>query len=139
MLFSGWDKAEWNRFDNYMIKNIQLYLNKGLVRSEFKNLRTRKFIAETSADFWEWCMDRDNLDTKSNAKTLGQSLFNKFTEQYSDYGQYGRYKMSHNKFYRWLDSYGEYAFDSKPKIYRSSNGKMVEFVVKEVKQNELNF
>jgi hypothetical protein len=139
MLFSGWDKDEWNRFDNYMIKNIQLYLNKGLVRSEFKNLKTRKFIAETSADFWEWCTDRDNIDTKAKAKTLGQTLFNTFTEQYSDYGQYGRYKLSHNKFYKWLDAYGEYAFNCKPRVYRVSNGKEVEFIVKEPKQSELNF
>jgi hypothetical protein len=139
MLFSGWDKVEWNRFDNYMINNIQLYLNKGLVRSEFKNLRTRKFIAETSADFWEWCVDKDNMDTKANASTVGQSLFNNFIEQYSDYGQYGRYKLSHNKFYKWIDAYGEYAFNSKPRVYRISNGKQVEFIVKEVEQSKLNF
>jgi hypothetical protein len=139
MLFSGWDSVEWNRFDNYMIKNIQLYLNKGLVLSEFKNLKTRKFIAETSADFWEWCVDKDNMDTKANASQVGQGLFNNFIEQYSDYGQYGRYKLSHNKFYKWIDAYGEYAFNCKPRVYRISNGKQVEFIVKEVEQAKLNF
>ena len=51
MLFSGWDEYEWNKFDNYMISNLQSYLNKGLVRSEFKNLKTRKFIAGQQMNF----------------------------------------------------------------------------------------
>lgn len=132
MLFTGWDEIEWNRFDNYMINNLMLYLNKGLVRSEFKNLKTRQFIAETSSDFWEWATSNDNTPLKTpNYKWLGQDLFNSFTFEYPDYGVHGRFKISQNKFYKWLDSYGEFRFGEKPIVMRGALGKNVEFIIKE--------
>jgi hypothetical protein len=132
MLFTGWDEIEWNRFDNYMINNLMLYLNKGLVRSEFKNLKTRQFIAETSSDFWEWATSNDNTPLKTpNYKWLGQDLFNSFTFEYPDYGAHGRFKISQNKFYKWLDSYGEFRFGEKPIVLRGALGKNVEFIIKE--------
>ena len=137
MLFSGWDEYEWNKFDNYMIFNLQSYLNKGLVRSEFKNLKTRKFIAETSSDFWEWATSKDNVYTRPKMKSLGQDLFNSFTQDYPDYSNYGRYKVSQNRFYKWIDSYGEFAFGKKPIVTRNALGKNVEFVLKEEEQLNL--
>jgi hypothetical protein len=137
MLFSGWDEYEWNKFDNYMIANLQSYLNKGLVRSEFKNLKTRKFIAETSSDFWEWATSKDNVYTRPQIKSLGQDLFNSFVQDYPDYSNYGRYKVSQNRFYKWIDSYGEYAFGKKPIVTRNALGKNVEFVLKEEEQLNL--
>lgn len=137
MLFSGWDEYEWNKFDNYMIANLQSYLNKGLVRSEFKNLKTRKFIAETSSDFWEWATSKDNVYTRPQMKSLGQDLFNSFIQDYPDYSNYGRYKVSQNRFYKWIDSYGEYAFGKKPIVTRNALGKNVEFVLKEEEQLNL--
>lgn len=138
MLFSGWSADEWIKFDNYMISNLQFYLNKSLVISEFKNLKTRKFIAETSADFWEWAVNKDNLKTKADAYSLGQDLFNSFTYEYPDYGNFGRYKISQNKFYKWLDIYGEYAFDVKPRTGRVANGKSIHFVVNIPEQSSLD-
>ena len=132
MLFTGWDEIEWNRFDNYMISNLMLYLGKGLVVSEFKNLKTRQFIAETSSDFWEWATSNDNTPLKTpNYKWLGQDLFNSFTFEYPDYGSHGRFKISQNKFYKWLDSYGEFRFGEKPIVLRGALGKNVEFIIKE--------
>jgi hypothetical protein len=132
MLFTGWDEIEWNRFDNYMISNLMLYLGKGLVVSEFKNLKTRQFIAETSSDFWEWATSNDNTPLKTpNYKWLGQDLFNSFTFEYPDYGVHGRFKISQNKFYKWLDSYGEFRFGEKPIVLRGALGKNVEFIIKE--------
>jgi len=138
MLFAGWDSNEWSKFDNYMISNLQMYLSKGLIRCDFMNLKTRKFIAETSADFWEWATSSDNDYIKIDIASPGQSMYNKFTEEYPDYGPYGRYKLSHNRFYRWMDSLGEYKFGEKPKIFRNAHGKMVQFVNTN-NQNELNF
>jgi len=139
MLFTDWNDDEWIRFDNYMISNLQLYLNKGLMQSEFKNLKTRKFIAETSADFWEWCTSKDNMGTKANMPTLGNTLYNSFVSEYPDFGNYGRYKISQIKFYRWLDSFGEYQYGMKPEITRGANGKNVEFKIKQNEQSRLNF
>jgi hypothetical protein len=137
MLYSGWHEEEWIRFDNYMISNLQLYLKKGLMSSEFKNLKVRKLIAETSSEFYEWATSRDNMDTKPNAKTLGQDMLNRFIDEYPDYGRYGRYKLSNAKFYHWLDAYGEFAFGMKPRVMRVTLGKQIHFVVKELKQLKL--
>jgi len=139
MLFAGWTKQEWTKFDNYMIQNIQTYLSSGLIKSEFMNLKTRKFIAETSTDFWEWATAEDNGETKLGAISIGQTIHNNFTDEYPDYGNYGRYKISHNKFYKWLDAYGEFKFGSKPRIFRNAMGKMVEFIAKKDEHLELNF
>lgn len=136
MLFSGWEDIEWSRFDNYMIKNLQLYLSKGLIKCDFMNLKTRKFIAETSAEFWEWATSKENDFVKLKQISTGQNMYNKFTEEYPDYGIYGRFKLSHNRFYKWLDALGEYKFGMKPKIFRSATGKTIEFIEH---VNELKF
>ena len=120
-----------------MIRNLQLYLKKGLVETEFKNLKVRKLIAETSPEFWEWATSRDNMDTKPNAKSVGQDMLNRFVADYPDYDRYGRYKLSNAKFYHWLDAYGEYAFGQKPRAYKGMNGKEIHFIVKEPIQTKL--
>tara|TARA_R100001510_G_C7654188_1_gene212810 strand:- start:34 stop:2388 length:2355 start_codon:yes stop_codon:yes gene_type:complete len=139
MLFSEWTDSEWSKFDNYMIDNLQLYLKRGLVVCEFKNLKVRNFIAETNSDFWEWADSNDNVYTDKGTSFLGMELFNNFIEEYPDYGPYGKFKVSHSKFYKWLDSYGKFKYDSKPIITRKSNGKMVEFIELEPEQVKLNF
>ena len=137
MLYSGWDDSEWIKFDNYMIRNLQLYLKKGLVETEFKNLKVRKLIAETSPEFWEWATARDNMDTKPNAKSVGQDMLNRFVADYPDYDRYGRYKLSNAKFYHWLDAFGEYAYGQKPRAYKGMNGKEIYFIVKNPIQTKL--
>lgn len=139
MLFSEWSDEEWSRFDNYMIDNLQLYLRNGLMVCEFKNLAVRKFIAETSSDFWEWCESDDNYYTNSGNSSLGMDVFNDFIGQYPDYGPYGKFKLSHSRFYRWMDSYGEFKYNDKPIVQRKAKGKFIEFVEKEEEQVKLNF
>jgi len=139
MLFSEWSEAEWSRFDNYMIDNLQLYLKNGLMVCEFRNLKVRKFIAETCSDFWEWSDSDDNPYTEMERCFLGMEMFNNFIEQYPDYGPYGKFKLSHSRFYRWLDSYGEFKYEEKPIVTRKAQGKFVEFIKKKEEQVKLNF
>src|SRR5699024_11472897 len=63
ILFSDWDDKEWSRFDNYMINCEQYYLENGLVESEYQNLEARKFIKETSFEFYQWVTEEENLPT----------------------------------------------------------------------------
>lgn len=128
MLFSSWDREKWSHFDNYMINNLQFYLSNGLVSCEFMNLKARKFIAETSSDFWEWTTSLDNEYIKTGIHTLGQVIYQRFIDEYTDYGPYGRFKLSYSRFYRWLDSLGEYKFGARPKVFRNALGKVVEFM-----------
>ncbi len=51
LLFDEWDEDEWNRFDNFMLECLQLYLDEGLISCVQLNLNQRKLIDETSAEF----------------------------------------------------------------------------------------
>ena len=55
MFFDDWNPEEWNAFFNYMISNIQKYFSKGLIKSELKTGKTKKFIANTCEDFYDFC------------------------------------------------------------------------------------
>jgi hypothetical protein len=139
MLFSEWTDFEWSKFDNYMIDNLQLYLKSGLVVCEFKNLKARNFIAETNSDFWEWADGKDNYYTNKGSASMGMDLYNNFTQEYPDYGPYGKFKLSHSRFYKWLDSFGKFKYDTKPIITRNAAGKMIEFIETDPEQVKLNF
>jgi len=56
-LFFGlkWSDDDWNAFYNYMIINIQLYLTNGLLKSELKTGKTKKLIANTCEDLYDFC------------------------------------------------------------------------------------
>ena len=138
-LFTGWSKEEWLKFDNYMISNLQMYLSKGLRKSKFKNLRERKFIAETSMDFYEWAKDRYNEKTKVGSEVLGQDLYQHFINQNPDYGPRGKYTLALNKFYHWIQLYGEYMYNIAPTKYRSAQGMMIRFDIKHNEQIDMNF
>ncbi|NRB62867.1 MAG: primase C-terminal domain-containing protein [Saprospiraceae bacterium] len=50
-----WDDNDWNKFFTYMVRNIQKYLNNGLIRIPLKTGMTKKLIANTSEDFYNFC------------------------------------------------------------------------------------
>jgi hypothetical protein len=55
LFFSGWNDQEWNAFFNYMVCNIQKYFINGLLFSELKTGKTKKIIANTCEDFFDFC------------------------------------------------------------------------------------
>ena len=131
-LFDEWDDDEWRKFDNYMIKCLQLFLNKGLIKSKFKNLKQRKFHSETSKDFADWAEDKDNVFTRPEAKSYLNEMFGDFTTNNPDYQ-----RMKRNTFYRWIEKYGEYKFGRRPEKRRDGPGTYVVFKVKDLKSNQL--
>jgi hypothetical protein len=102
MLFDDFDINEWCRFDNFMINCLQFYLKNGLVKHSFHNLKTRKFINDTSFDFYEWVMD-GNVEVGTRIyKTI---KFNEFIEEYSDYK---KFNLSQKRFSKWFESLATY-------------------------------
>ena len=102
LLFSDWDALEWAKFDNYMLRCIQYYLNNGLVETKSINLLERKLRDGTSAEFiefmdsFEWSGDKrwiktelkdlfieDNQELKY-AKWFTTTKFNKWVKLYTD-------------------------------------------------------
>jgi len=99
MLFSDWDDLEWQRFDNFMINCCQFYLKNGLVKHEFHNLDVRKFIKETSYEFYEWSKEEDNLPV--NSRLDKKQWFEAFVSDYQDYKKW----LTQRKFSKWLEIY----------------------------------
>src|SRR5699024_3988871 len=57
-LFDDWNEDDYRKFDNYMVYCLQLYLKKGLIpQYDAKNIKVRKFIAETNKEFYEWAIE----------------------------------------------------------------------------------
>lgn len=97
MLFDEWNKDEWLSFYNYMIYCLKLYLKKGLVKHDFQNLETRKFIKETSYEFFEFVNEAENIEY--NTRIYKNTLFSKFIDEYPDFKKW----LSNKKFWQWID------------------------------------
>ncbi len=133
LMFGEWDDNDWCQFDNYMIHNLQLYLSKGLLRSDFINQKTRTFAANTSYSFVEWCGVIDGkrhpkLVTKT--KIYKNDLYLDFIDDYPDYAPKSREAISRNEFGKWLMSYADFAFGCDALQGRDNIGRWIEFVTK---------
>lgn len=82
MFFDEWSSEEWERFDSFMVKCLQIYLLNGLQRSEFKNLYQRKFIKETCMEFFEFAIENDGI--LHNERVSKSGIFDTFRDEYPD-------------------------------------------------------
>ena len=96
LMFGVWNDEEWCFFDNYMIGCLQMYLNKGLQKSVFVNLKIRQLSAETTHDFIEWCGliegQLSNRNLQAGIKLYKQDLYFDFAQEYPDYGPKAKYR-----------------------------------------------
>ncbi len=100
LFFHSWDDKEWSKFDNFMIRCLQYFLNNGLVESEKVNLKLRKLRHNLGLEFIEF-MESLNLDdymvgrkefrerfcnlNKNIAKYNTAQVFNKKVKDYCEY------------------------------------------------------
>ena len=102
MLFDEWGNDEWLKFYNYMLTCLQMYLINGLISYEYVNLEVRKFIKETSFEFYEWA----NNDTLKKDERLNKSMvFNTFLEDYPDFK---KFNLSQKRFWMWVEKYCDF-------------------------------
>jgi len=140
LMFGEWDDNDWCQFDNYMISCLQLYLDKGLIKSDFVNLKARQFSAETSHEFIEWC---GVIGGSNNAKLIVgdrikiNDLYIDFTNEYPDYAPKSRMAVSRRMFSKWLNSFGHYKYGCEPLQGRDMIGKWIEFIKKD-KQTKIS-
>jgi hypothetical protein len=101
-LFDDWNEDEFNAFDNYMVYCLQLYLSKGLVKQNAKNLDMRKFIAETAMEFNEWISDGEHFPiNKRNNKV---EMFDGFILEYPDFKKW----LTRKRFNIWVQKYASF-------------------------------
>ena len=98
-LFDDWDNHMFSRFDNYMVRCIQIYLSQGLIPQNAKNIRMRKFIAETTMEFYEWINDSENCPR--NTRNDKKVFFDKFVEEYPDFKKW----LTRKKFNIWVQKF----------------------------------
>lgn len=101
-LFDEWEETEFNAFDNYMVHCLQMYLSNGLVHQNAKNIKLRKFIAETCMEFHEWASDSNNLPV--NERLEKQVYFNSFVNEYKDFQKW----LTRKKFNIWIQKYASF-------------------------------
>jgi hypothetical protein len=103
-LFDDWTDDDYVPFDNYMVKCIQKYFDFGLIeQANAKNIKVRRFIAETSMEFVEWITDKDNecVDKRINKR----NFYDQFVEDYQDYKKW----LTQKKFNIWVQKYSRYS------------------------------
>ena len=100
LLFSDWDNTEWAKFDNYMLRCVQYYLNNGLVESKTINLEERKLRNETSNEFIEFM---DSFEWSRDKRWVKTELKDLFVEENQEL-RFAKW-FTTNKFNKWLKLY----------------------------------
>ena len=98
-LFDDWELIDFQKFDNYMVNCLQLFLNNGLIRQNAKNIKMRKFIAETCMEFYDFIKDKDNVPR--NERLDKKMYFDKFVDEYQDFKKW----LTRKKFNIWVQKY----------------------------------
>jgi hypothetical protein len=101
LLFDEWSETEWSRFDSYMVNCLQFYLTNGLVSNEFNNLLVRKFIKETSFEFFEWTKEKA---INKDERIYKAQIFEEFVTEFPDYRKW----LTNKKFKKWIESYAKF-------------------------------
>jgi len=129
LMFGEWTDDEWCSFDNYMIYCLQYYMNKGLVKSSFVNLKIRQLSAETCHEFIEWVGLLDgktpNEDFEKGFKIYKQDLYLDFISDNPDFAPKAKMTVSRTKFYQWLNSYAVFKTGVKPDEGKDHIGKWI--------------
>lgn len=90
--FDDWDDSEWNRFYNFMIRCVQLYLKNGLIPYKKKKLEDNTLKSETNEDFFNFAKR-----IRVNEEYIKNNLFNDFKRDFPDYAE-----LSQHMFTRYL-------------------------------------
>jgi len=95
LLFDDWNEADWNRFDNFMVFNLQNYLESGLVAAPLENASRKRYIQETCSEFVEF-MEEYQFDTFG--AIYYKSLLEAFQHTHKEYS-----KLTNKKWGSWIN------------------------------------
>ena len=131
LMFGDWNDEEWCQFDNYMIQCLQLYLEKGLMKSEFVNLKIRKLSAETCHEFIEWCGvigdSRIHDKLKPEGKVPKNELYQDFVEDNPDFAPKSKMSVSRVRFSKWLVAFALFHYGCAPEEGRDRQARWIRF------------
>lgn len=100
LLFDSWSQDDWSKFDNYMIANVQKYLNEGLTATTSINADTKRFIQSTCKDFFEFVRE-GNLEL--DIYHYNQAKLQEFQNETNSFRD-----LSTQKFKKWVKEYANH-------------------------------
>jgi len=140
LLFGDWNDEEWCEFDNYMVSCLKDYLNTGLVKSQFVNLKIRQLSAETSHEFIEWCGVLDDtgesVPMEVGVRYYKQEKYYEFILEYPDYGPKSRMTISRSRFYKWMTAYAVFRGGVTPEEGRDVEGRWMRIRMKHEREKQ---
>lgn len=137
-LFDDWDKEEWIKFDNFMVKALRFYLKKGLIEPRSINIDFNRLKIETNVDFIDF-MDNlisnpEQYQKPSLPYILGIDK-NKFFDEFLKTKPNNGERISPIIFKKWIDKYCDY-YQIQHNHYKSNGNVYVELnIEKMVKQS----
>lgn len=99
--FLDWDEKQWNLFDNFMVKCIQLFLEKGILDVEAVNVKQKRITSTTCPEFIEFI-----ANYKLNKKYNRNEAMRLFEEMYPEISNEKWY--TNRQFVKWLKAYAEH-------------------------------
>ena len=100
LLFDEWTDSEWANFDNYMLSNLQMYLQNGLIASKSINANAKRFIQNTCKDFYDFAMDGNIPINKRHYNKSSVESFQIDTNGYKD--------IDSRKYLKWVQAWAIY-------------------------------
>jgi len=139
-LFDEWSEDEWCSFDNYMINNLQNYLNTGLVECESSNTAIKKLSADTCHEFIEWLgvLEGASLNDiiKPNKRIFKDDLYIDFIDDNPDFAPSGKKTISRISFYKWLNYYGDFGGYVEVLDGRANQGRWIIFKTEDFEEKK---
>jgi len=99
LIFDSWSEEDWISFDNYMISITQTFLNEGLTQTVSINAEVKRFIQQTSKDFYDW-IEEGNLRKDARIYTTDTVKLFKEDSKTSDF-------LNNRTFLNWVNKYCE--------------------------------
>ena len=115
LMFDQWSEKDWNKFDNYMIRNVQKFLNNGLIKIETINAEVKRMIQATSKDFMDWA---DEQTWEDNVRLYIKHMYDSFVEEFDNK------KLSKVWFSRWVYKY----LDFREKVFENGRDNFGKFI-----------
>ena len=135
--FDDWDKTEWVKFDNFMVKTIQYYLKRGLIEAQSINIEFNRLKIETNIDFIEF-MDNLIINSSNYSKPSNPDVMiidkNKIFKEFLDSKPHTFERISPIIIKKWIDKYCEY-YEIPHNHYKSNGNVYVELdISNQIKQ-----
>lgn len=132
--FDDWDKVEWIKFDNFMVKAVQYYLKKGLIEPQSINIDFNRLKIETSVDFIDFMdnlMSEPSRYQKSSSSNILVIDKNKLFQEFLDTKPNTQERISSIIIKKWIDKYCDY-YQIQNSHYKSNGNVYVELNISNV-------